>query len=660
MVVGIRESIAIAKAWARRLSLVYIGVLALWVMVQGGIPMAPYLDVVIEETVWLQAIAGLVFAGALGWLLYLLIEKGLGLISQAQGALLLLERAVESTVNAVLISEYREPRNPIVYANRAFQSITGYRQGEAVGRNVLFLQGEDRDQPELAALIQAVRDERPHRAVLRSYRKDGSMYWAEVHVGPVKGEDGNASHFVTVLNDISEARRYQEELAYKANYDSLTNLANRNLLSDRIGHAIARCERYKSSIALCVVGLDKFRAVNDSFGYAAGNEVLRAVAARLRSRFRAVDTIARPGGDEFALLLVDQPGDPSLASQIQRVQEVFSQPFPAGERDVHLSAAIGVAIVPRDGDDGATLLKRAELAMHRAKEQGPNAFQMFSAQMESRAAERVSLETDLRQALERGELLLHYQPRVDLKTGRVRGAEALIRWQPPARGMVPPSTFIPLAEETGLILPIGEWALRTACLQNRAWQKMGLGSFTVAVNISATQFRQKGLAGRIAALLGETGLDPRGLELELTESLVMHDAEQVIAILRELKAMGVMLAIDDFGTGYSSLSYLKRFPVDHLKVDQSFVRGVPGDADDAAIVNAVISLGRSLGLRVVAEGVETEAQRAFLEASGCEEIQGYLVGRPMPAGELEAILRSQQASVPGPGADRDLSVSSRP
>ncbi|MEW6690693.1 MAG: EAL domain-containing protein, partial [Pseudomonadota bacterium] len=603
MVVDIKDSIAIAKGWARRLSIVYIGVLALWVLVQGGIPMAPYLDLVIEESVWLQALAGFVFAGALGWLLYLLIEKGLALIGHAQGALLLLERAVESSVNAVLISEYRNPKNPIVYANRAFETITGYRRAEALGRNVLFLQGEDRDQPELVALVAAVRDERPHRAVLRSYRKDGTLYWTEVHVAPVRNEQGAASHFVTVLNDISEARRYQDELAHKANYDSLTNLANRNLLCDRVAHAITRGQRYKAGIALCVIGLDEFRLINDSLGYAAGSEVLRAVAARLRSRFRAVDTIARPGGDEFALLLVDQPGDPSLGPQVQRLQEVFSQPFPAAERDVHLSAAIGVAVFPQDGDEAETLLKRAEIAMHRAKEAGRNAFRMFAAGMDERVAERVSLENDLRGAIERGELFLHYQPRFDLKSGRIRGAEALLRWRHPQRGVVPPARFIPLAEETGLILPLGEWALKSACLQNRAWQRAGLGPLTVSVNISAPQFREAGLAGRIAALLRETELDPHLLELELTESLVMHGAEEVIAILRELKRMGVMLAIDDFGTGYSSLAYLKRFPVDHLKIDQSFVRGIAEDADDAAIVSAVILLGKSLGLRLVAEGV---------------------------------------------------------
>jgi diguanylate cyclase (GGDEF)-like protein/PAS domain S-box-containing protein len=643
MVVGIQDSFAIAKAWARRLSIAYIGVLALWILIQAGIPMAPYLDIVVEGSVWLQATAGFLVASGLGLLLYLLIEKGLALIARAQGALLLLERGVESTVNAVLISEYREPRNPIVYANRAFETITGYSRGEALGRNVLFLQGEDHEQPEIEALVEAVRDERPHHAALRSYRKDGSMYWIEVHVAPVRNAEGIATHFITVLNDVSETRRYQEELAHKANYDSLTGLANRNLFSDRINHAIARCARYRSRMSVCVAGLDKFRAVNDSLGFAAGNELLRAIAARLRSRFRAVDTIARPGGDEFALLLVDQPGEPAVAGQIQRLQEVFSQPFPIGDREVHLGAAIGISAFPQDGDDAATLLKRAEIAMHRAKEQGPNSYRMFTSEMGSRAVERLTLESDLRRALERDELELYYQPRITLDTGRIDGAEALLRWNHPRRGKVSPATFIPLAEETGLIVPIGEWVLREACRQNRAWREAGLPPLTVAVNMSAPQFRSSGIAARIATLLGEAGLDPRGLEIELTESLVMHDAEEVVAILRELKAMGVMLAIDDFGTGYSSLSYLKRFPVDRLKIDQSFVRGIATDSDDAAIASAVISLGRSLGLRVVAEGVETEAQRAFLKARGCHEIQGYLVGKPMPAADLEAVLRREGA-----------------
>jgi diguanylate cyclase (GGDEF)-like protein/PAS domain S-box-containing protein len=605
--------------------------------------MAPYLEIVVEGSVWLQALAGLLSASALGLLLYQLIEKGLALIARAQGALLLLERGVESTVNAVLISEYREPRNPIVYANRAFEKITGYSRAEALGRNVLFLQGDDRDQPELEALVEAVRDERPYRGALRSYRKDGSLCWIEVHVAPVRNAEGTATHFITVLHDISETRRYQEELAHKANYDSLTSLANRNLFSDRINHAIARSARYRTGVSVCVAGIDKFNVVNDSLGYAAGNELLRAIAARLRSRFRAVDTIARPGGDEFALLLVDQPGEPALATQIQRLQEVFSQPFPAGDREVHLGAAIGVSVFPQDGDDAATLLKRAEIAMHRAKEHGPNSYRMFTSEMGSRAAERLTLESDLRRALERDEFQLHYQPRIELASGRIAGAEALLRWNHPERGRIPPASFIPLAEETGLIVPIGEWVLREACRQNRAWREAGLPPLTVAVNISAPQFRSAGIDAKVAAALAEAGLDPRGLELELTESLVMHDAEEVIAILRSLKAMGVMLAIDDFGTGYSSLSYLKRFPVDHLKIDQSFVRGIATDSDDAAIASAVISLGKALGLRVVAEGVETEAQRAFLKARGCHEIQGYLVGRPMQAADFAAVLRREGA-----------------
>jgi EAL domain-containing protein (putative c-di-GMP-specific phosphodiesterase class I) len=322
---------------------------------------------------------------------------------------------------------------------------------------------------------------------------------------------------------------------------------------------------------------------------------------------------------------------------------VFSQPFPIGDREVHLGAAIGISAFPQDGDDAATLLKRAEIAMHRAKEQGPNSYRMFTSEMGSRAVERLTLESDLRRALERDELELYYQPRIALDTGRIDGAEALLRWNHPRRGKVSPATFIPLAEETGLIVPIGEWVLREACRQNRAWREAGLPPLTVAVNMSAPQFRSSGIAARIATLLGEAGLDPRGLEIELTESLVMHDAEEVVAILRELKAMGVMLAIDDFGTGYSSLSYLKRFPVDRLKIDQSFVRGIATDSDDAAIASAVISLGRSLGLRVVAEGVETEAQRAFLKARGCHEIQGYLVGRPMPALDFETVIRREGA-----------------
>ncbi|MBI3044035.1 MAG: EAL domain-containing protein [Betaproteobacteria bacterium] len=646
MITDIQNSIFLAKSGARKLSIIYIGVLALWVMVQNGIPMASYLDIEVDEPVWLQTLAGLGFVAALGWLLYLLIERGLRLIVEAQEALKLLVRAIESSVNAVLISDHQQPKRPIVYANPAFERITGYSRAEALGRNPLFLQGRDRDQPELEALVEAVRAERPSRAVLRSYRKDGSMYWTEVHVAPVRNETGSVAHYVTVLNDITETRSYQDELARQANYDSLTKLANRNLLSDRIAHALARCERHKAGVAICVIGLDKFRLINDGLGYPSGSELLGEVAARLQSRFRAVDTIARVGGDEFALVLVDQAIGPEIAGQIQRMLNVFTAPFQVQGQDLFVTASIGVALSPQDGADAETLLKRAEIAMHRAKEHEGNAFQMFTAEMDARVTERVSLENDLRRALERDEFVLYYQPRVDFASGRICGAEALIRWNHPQQGLMPPSRFIPLAEETGLVTPIGEWALRSACAQTRAWEQAGLAPITMAVNISARQFRQEGLASRIGVLLRETGLESRHLELELTESAVMHDAQEVIAILHELKAMGVKIAIDDFGTGYSSLSHLKRFPIDYLKIDQSFVRGVPRDADDAAIIMAIIAMARSLGLKLIAEGVETDEQRQFLYLAGCEECQGYFFSRPVPAEEFRTLL---ERKVPFPG-----------
>lgn len=641
MIANSEDTISIARSGARKLSLIYVGVLALWVLIQSGIPMAPYVEYVVEDIVWWQTLSGWFFVLALGWLLYLLLERGLRLIAGAQEALRLRDRAIESSVNGVFIMDYLHRDGPIVYVNPAFERITGFSRGETLGRSPTFLVGSDVNQPEFEALQAAVKDGRQCRAVLRSYRKDGSMFWNEAHVAPVKSNAGNITHYVAILQDISETRRYQEELARQANYDALTNLPNRNLLSDRISHAVSRARRYERAVAVCLVGLDKFRLVNDSLGHALGNDLLRAVAARLQSRFRVVDTLARLGGDAFALVLVDEATEPVMAGEMQRILDTFSEPFAVEERELFVTASVGVALYPQDGRTAEALLKRAEIAMHRAKDQGGNTFQMFTREMDARIAERMSLENKLRRSLERNEMLLHYQPQTDLRTGRITGAEALVRWKHPELGMVPPAKFIPLAEETGLVIPIGDWVLRTACAQNRAWQQDGLRSITVSVNISARQFRQQDLADSVTAALRDTGLDPLHLELELTESIIMHDAEEVIAILQKLKAMGVKLAIDDFGTGYSSLSYLRRFPVDRLKIDQSFVRDIPADPDAAAIAQSVISLGQNLNLRVIAEGVDNSQQYTFLRERGCDEIQGYLIGRPVPAEEFKAVLEKE-------------------
>jgi diguanylate cyclase (GGDEF)-like protein len=378
------------------------------------------------------------------------------------------------------------------------------------------------------------------------------------------------------------------------------------------------------------VDLDRFKFINDGLGHHVGDELLQAMAQRLRSSVRESDTVARLGGDEFVLLINGQGGPDAVSVVLERMLYAISQPWTIPQGDFNVTCSIGVALYPDDGTTAETLLKHADTAMYRAKEKGRNNFQFFTAELNAVITERLELENKLRRALERQQFTLHYQPRVDMRTRCVTGAEALIRWLVGGEEVASPSQFIPIAEEIGLIVPIGKWVLRAACAQNKAWQDAGLPPFVVSVNVSVRQFRQDNLVQTIAQVLRETGLEARYLEVELTESAVMHDADQFIAMLGEINDLGVQIALDDFGTGYSSLSYLKRFPVDRLKVDRSFVQDIATDSDDATIVRAIIALGHNLGLKVVAEGVETLQQLDFLRANHCDELQGYYFGRPLP------------------------------
>jgi diguanylate cyclase (GGDEF)-like protein/PAS domain S-box-containing protein len=638
-----KTGVGSAKKAIFRIAALFSMLVGLWIFVQSGIPFAVVLDLQIERVTWLQTLSGWLFVASSGWLLYLLVFRTLNAITRAEEGLKLRDRAIESSVNAICITDNLAPDNPIVYVNPAFETITGYSSQDVLGRNARLLQGSDLAQPELIAVRAALHDERACHVVLRNYRKDGSMYWNELHIAPVRNDAGVVTHYIGVHSDITDAKTHQDELARQANHDSLTGLPNRNLLWDRIDGACARAQRYSNFAAVAFLDLDNFKVVNDSLGHTLGDHLLRAVAARLQSALRATDTVARQGGDEFLLVLSDQNSEQQVAGELQRIVQSFVKPFSVEGRDVFITASIGAALYPQDAKDPESLMKSAELAMYRAKESGRNVYQLYTVEMQTRVTERLALESRLRQALARGEFELHYQPQVDLRSNRVFGCEALIRWKQPELGMVSPAKYIPLAEETGLIVPIGEWVLRTACRQCRAWQDAGLPKVTVAVNISARQFREKNLFQLVAAILAETGLAPGQLELEVTESVIMHDAQQVIASLQAFRDMGVRLSVDDFGTGYSSLSYLKRFPVDRLKIDQSFVRDLSTDADDVAIAQAIITLGHTLNLRVIAEGVETPEQLAFLRRNQCDEMQGYLFGKPMPAEEFGKLLQSGRA-----------------
>ena len=436
-----------------------------------------------------------------------------------------------------------------------------------------------------------------------------------------------------------QRRLAEDQLRFIATHDSLTDLPNRSLFNERLRHALHQSTRYTRGIAVMFIDMDRFKVVNDSLGHGAGDRLLQDSAKRLAECLRESDTVARLGGDEFVVMIENFTAPKDAIAVAQKVLASLSRPFFVDGQEFLMSASIGISTFPDDGKDAETLLKNADIAMYRAKDQGRNNYQFYSAQMNKHTFERLAMESSLRRAVERNEFLLHYQPKLDLRTGAISGVEALVRWQHPDWGMVSPAQFIPLAEETGLIVQIGEWVLKAACEQNKRWRDQGIPPLRVAVNLSARQFAQKTLLSDIAKIIAQSGLTPESLELEITESLVMTNPEHATETLHKLKAMGISLSIDDFGTGYSSLAYLKRFPIDCVKIDRSFIKDIPTEADDMAITKGVIALGHSLRLKVVAEGVETVEQQDFLRSNDCDEMQGYLFSKPLPAEGVTALLK---------------------
>lgn len=466
--------------------------------------------------------------------------------------------------------------------------------------------------------------------------RDGTMIPVEIHAGRMLL---NGSRRATVMvRDISERLDSQEQMWRLAHFDELSGLPNRLLFRQLLEQALIDAGRSKKPLAVLLIDLDRFKLINDTLGHDTGDEVLRQVTARLRQCLSETDIISRFGGDEFAALIRDIDDADAARAAAKRVLAAVDQPYRLNGEEYHLSASIGISTFPGDSVDATALLRNAELAMYRAKDQGKNNFQFHSPQMNARSFEYVVLERFLRRAIEQDEFLIHYQPQVEVASGRLTGAEALLRWNHPGMGMMQPDKFIPLAEETGLIVPIGRIVMMRACVAAKRWQECGIPGFRVAVNLSPRQFAQSELVADVRHILEDTGLAPEFLELEITESMVMENPERAAAILHELRAVGVKLAIDDFGTGYSSLGYLKRFPVDTLKIDRSFIKDVPADADDVAITHAVIAMGHSLRLLTVAEGVETKAQAEFLATNGCDLMQGYLISRPLPMDEMDRFL----------------------
>lgn len=476
------------------------------------------------------------------------------------------------------------------------------------------------------------------------YRRDGSIIWISENARAVKDATGAVQFYEGTVVDITERKLHEEALQYQASHDTLTGLPNRLLLMDRIERAISRATRETQKVAVVFVDLDHFKLINDSLGHHVGDRLLLEMASRLSSCVRNQDTVARLGGDEFVMVLTEQADEPSVIHIIRRILEVISHPWIDEQHEYSLSCSIGVSCFPCDGGNADTLLQCADAAMYEAKDAGRNTFHFYTPELNQAVTERLELANDLRRAVERSEFRVYYQPRIDVTSGQIIGAEALIRWQHPEKGLIAPDSFIPIAEETGLIIPIGQWILNEACRQNRAWQNAGLTPISISVNISPIQFRQPGLIEAVSNALRQTGLAASFLELELTESFFMQDAERINVAITALKTLGVELAIDDFGTGYSSLSYLKRFPVNHLKIDKSFVLEIDTNPDDAAIVRAIITLGHELGLKVVAEGVETLANYEFLKQHLCNEVQGYYFSRPVPAQNMELLLQKSLAA----------------
>jgi diguanylate cyclase (GGDEF)-like protein/PAS domain S-box-containing protein len=571
------------------------------------------------------------------------VEERTAELKTVNQTLLLRERAIESSTGAIVVTEAHDG-HPTVYVNPAFERMTGYSPAEILGRSPRILYATDLDQHGVQEIRNAIREQRDAHAVMRCYRKDGTMFWNDMTVSPVRDEDWKVTHFVSIQHDITAMKAYETELHHQATHDALTGLPNRVLLQDRLLQTIQHASRKGHELWLVSIDLDRFKFTNSRLGHKGGDRLLQVVAARLRAAVRPLDTVARLGGDEFALLLLAEHGASApRADQLQRVLDKLAEPLVLDGVELFMSCSAGIAVYPADSDDPHVLAERADIAMYRAKEMGGNNYQFYTAAMNESLGERLRIESALRTALERREFELHYQPQVDTASGRIVGMEALIRWRHPEMGMVAPNRFIPLAEETGLILPIGAWVLRTACEQLRAWQNDGRDHLRMAVNVSARQLAEPDFVHSVAMVLAETGLKPHCLELELTESTVMNDVEHAISVMRELKKLGVQLAIDDFGTGYSSLAHLKRFEIDVLKIDQTFVRDLTVDPDDAAIVITIIALASNLDLEVISEGVETEEQVAFLRQHGCHQMQGYYFSRPVPPAAFIGVLEANEA-----------------
>lgn len=556
----------------------------------------------------------------------------------SMAALWVRERAMESAREGIIVTDATQSDSPIVYANPAVTKITGYSNQELLERRDTDLLRNVVDPVDAENLGEILHQHREQTLVLRCLRKDRSEFWNEISISPVHDAQGNLTHMIRVIRDVTERKRQELAMLHLAQHDELTGLPNQILIQDRLEQAVAAATRHQRALAVLFIDIDHFKVINDSLGHEIGDQLLRQIAARLTASMRDGDTAARVTGDEFLLLLGEIDQEEDAVPVASRVLAALALPFQIEGHELFVSASIGISVCPRDGTDGPALIRQADIAMYRAKEQGRNTYQLFTREMQSRVSQRLTLETKLRRALERDEFLLHFQPQLNLGNGALVGAEALIRWRHPELGMVSPAQFIPAAEDTGLIVPIGEWVIETACSSIRALRDGGSGVPRIAVNLSARQFHQPNLLKVIEHALRVNELASSCLEMEVTESMVMRDPAKTIDTLGRMRDMGLSISLDDFGTGYSSLNHLRRFPIDVLKVDQSFIRDVVTNADDAAIIAAIIALAHSLDLKVVAEGVETAEQLQYLLRQHCDCIQGYYFSKPLALPDFQAFL----------------------
>ena len=553
-----------------------------------------------------------------------------------------LSNVVEQTANAIFITD-RD--GTIEYVNRAFETVTGYSKEEAIGRKPDILKSDKHDAEYFRLLWDTILQGDDFQDVMVNRKKNGTLYYEEKTISPLKNDQGDITHFISTGLDITEKLQIQERLQYLAYHDILTELPNRAHLMNRLEYALLRCQRSEEHFALLLINLDRFNIINDTLGREVGDDALQVQVERMQGIIGRNDTLARLIGDEFAILLEGLRSPDELPAVADKILSTLAKPIKMGRHEFYLGASLGISIYPEDGDDSLILLRGADSALHRAKEMGGNCYHFYSPEMSVTAFERLGMESRLRRALENQELLLHFQPQVDIHTGEIACMEALLRWQHPQDGMIMPNRFIPLLEETGLIIPVGEWVLETACREASQWQSWAHHPVRVGVNLSGRQFIDPTLAGTVARILHESGLPPEMLELEITESTIMQNAQQTVDTLKALSDIGVKLSIDDFGTGYSSLAYLKRFSVDSLKIDRSFVQDIIYDPDSFSIAKSIIALAHSLNLDVVAEGIETDSQLRMLSLLDCDLIQGYLVSRPVDEEQAAKLLVAHEPFV---------------